>query len=398
MEPTTRTSNSTGRRVHRRGDGEGSIHKRADGRWIGRLMVGYLADGQPDRRQVSAMTRAEVQQKLDAIRASVASGRLVDKDVGSTSVATFLDRWVNSIEGTVRPRTLERYAEVVRLHLSPTIGRHKLADLRPHHLQQLYADKRRGGLAPRTVQYIHATIRRALGMAVRWDSVPRNVALDVEAPRVPKREIHPPSPTDLAQLIDTSEANRDRLAVLWNLTIFTGARLGEMLGLQWQDVDLDTGAITIRRTLERVVGTLPTFAEPKSATSRRRISIPDEAVEGLRHHHVKQKEERLASAYYAEHDLVFCTHLGTPLGARNVGRDFKLALGRAGLPASIRFHDLRHAHATAMLAAGVHIKTASARLGHSQIAITLDLYSHALPELDAEAAIKAAGIVRRGTA
>lgn len=394
MEPT-RTPDSTGRRARRRGSGEGSIHKRPDGLWIGRLMVGTRGDGRPDRRSVSGHTRSEVQRKLIALRTAAINGRLADKDLGSTTVEVFFDRWLSAIGGSVRVGTWGRYAQVAKLHIVPALGRRKLSDLRPHHLQQLYSDKAQSGLSPRTVQYIHATLRRALGMAVKWDTIPRNVALDVEAPRVPKREIHPPAPADLTRLIDSALDHQDRLAVFWTVAIYSGARLGEVLALQWADVDFEEPTISIRRGLERVQGTTPIFSEPKSASSRRRIALPPEAIEALRRHRVEQNQERLRSPYYADYDLVFCTHLGTPLGARNVQRDFKRALDRAGLPLSVRFHDLRHAHATAMLAAGVHVKTASARLGHSQVAITLDLYSHALPQLDRDAANVVADLIRR---
>jgi integrase len=177
------------------------------------------------------------------------------------------------------------------------------------------------------------------------------------------------------------------MAVLWTIAVYSGCRLGELLALQWGDADLEQGTITIRRTLERVDGTTPVYGEPKTNRSRRTVALPTVAMDGLRRWRARQNEERLAvGADFAGYGLVFSTELGTPLSGRNAHRLFKLALARAGLPSTVRVHDLRHFAATLMLSAGVHPKIASERLGHSTVGITLDLYSHAVQGLDVDAA------------
>ena len=154
-------------------------------------------------------------------------------------------------------------------------------------------------------------------------------------------------------------------------------------------MDLDAGTLSIRRTLTRVRAYVPQFGDPKSATSRRTIALPEEAIAALRAHRARQNQERLAAGeHWAGYGLVFATQIGTPLLQRNVIRDFKKALERAGLPRTIRFHDLRHAHATLMLRAGVPLKVASGRLGHGSIGITADLYQHVAQDLDADAAAR----------
>jgi integrase len=229
-------------------------------------------------------------------------------------------------------------------------------------------------------------------MAVRWGYLPRNPADTdaVDKPKAPRHEIRPPEPAELARLIDTAQEAGDRLAPVWMLAAYSGARQGELLGLPWSDVDLDRGTLTIRRSLLRVTGTVPQFGEPKSDTSRRTISLPAVAVAALRAHKARQARERLAAAEWADYGLVFCSQVGTPLMWRNVIRDFKKALKRAGLPETIRFHDLRHAHATLMLRAGVPLKVASGRLGHSSIGVTADLYQHVASDMDVDAAERAA--------
>lgn len=374
--------------ARRRGNGEGTLYRRADGLWVGRVMVGRRADGRPDRRKVTGTTRAEAQRKVAELRAKGEGGLLGAPGAGRGSVADFLERWLQASRARVRPRTHERYAELVEHHLKPSIGAVRLSALRPDHIERLHAIKLGDGLSPRTVVHIHAVLHTALESAVKWGEVPRNVAAVAGRPRAPRHEIKPPSAADVVQLLGTAKAVDDRATALWTVAVYSGCRLGELLALQWNDVDLKQGTIAIRRTLERIDDeNAPVYGEPKTAKSRRTVALPLIAIEELRHWRVRQTEERLAvGPDYANYGLVFTTEIGTPLSGRNAHRLFKLALGRAGLPSSVRVHDLRHFAATLMLSAGVHPKIASERLGHSTVGITLDLYSHAVQGLDADAA------------
>jgi integrase len=240
------------------------------------------------------------------------------------------------------------------------------------------------------VRKIHIVLHRALELAVRWRYLPRNPADDVDPPAATKRTVPPPEPAELTRLVVTAEASGDRLLALWALAIYTGCRQGELLALAWEDADLDRGTLTIRRNLVRVKNQTPQFGSPKSDTSRRTISLPAVAVDALRAHRARQGKEHLAARYWANCGLIFSTQLGTPLLRRNVNRSFSTALKRAGLPATVRFHDLRHAHATLMLRAGVPLKVASGRLGHGSVAITADLYQHWAVDMDSDAAERAA--------
>jgi integrase len=207
----------------------------------------------------------------------------------------------------------------------------------------------------------------------------------VDVPRVATVETHVPSVADVRQLLAATTG--DRLYPLWMLAVHTGARRGELLGLQWSDLDWAAGTLSIRRGLASTAKGAPVFDETKSRRSRRTLTVPTTVLECLRAHQAAIDVERAkVGTYYQEYGLMFPTSIGTAPSARNVLRSFKAALAAAGLPDATRFHDLRHAAATAMLAAGVPLKVASERLGHSAVAITADLYTHRVASLEADAA------------
>ncbi len=383
------------RRGRKRGDGEGTFTQRSDGLWRARLMVGRKPDGKPDVRTVYAKTRGEVQDKLDALRRRSKGGMLSDAEAERESVADFLTRWLEAKRSTIRPRTWIRYEEFVRLHLVPTLGKIRLSALRPAALVKLYTDKHAAGLSPRTIHHLHTVLHTALEAAVKWGHVPRNVADAVDPPSVPKREMRPPTPSEVARLLDAAIADEDRFAPLWTVAVYSGCRQGELLGLKWDDVNLEKGTLHVRRSLIGANAGVPQFGEPKTKGSRRLVSLPTDAVATLHSQRAKQREERLlVGAEYAPYGLVFATSIGTPLLMSNVFRAFKKALARAGLPRTIRMHDLRHASATLALAGGVAGKVVSSRLGHSNIGTTLDLYTHDVDGLDSDAAARIQEVVR----
>jgi len=389
----------TARKKKNRAAGEGTLYFEAKRKlWIGEVMVGYRPDGKPDIRRKTSKSQAECRRKLDEVKGQATSGTLTDAKAGRDTVAAFLPRWLDAIEGTVRPSTLYRYRVNVEKHLIPTIGRYKLAELRPEHIVGMLATMRakqttnadgvaEPTYAPRTVKYAFTTIRKALAMAVEWGVVPRNVAAVVKAPRVPKSEIHPPTPAEVRKLIEATEASGSRFAPLWIVAAHSGAREGELLGLQWRDVSFEAGTISIRRTLAAVKDREPVYHEPKTARSRRTVKLSATAMAALRVQRDRVAFDRAALCVgYAEHGLVFPSRTGVPMSASNVNHRFKEALKRAELPHTFRVHDLRHVAATAMLRAGIHPKVASERLGHASVAITLDLYSHLIEGMDADAA------------
>jgi integrase len=293
--------------------GDGNLTQLTDGRWRGRIMLGRKPDGKPDRPWVYGSTQREVLKKMAELSRKADQGERADASKERQTLAQYLGTWLAAVRIGTRPRTHQRYAQIVRLHIVPTLGRTKLSALRPDAVQTLYSTKLAEGLAPRTVEKIHVVLHRALRMAVKWGNLSKNPADTdaVDKPRAPKHDIRPPDGAELLMLIDT--AAEDRLAALWTVAIHTGLRQGELLGLCWQDVDLDRATLTVRQTLQGVKGTVPQWGEPKSWASRRTISLAAVAVHALRHHKARQAEERLKTTDWADNDLVFCSHVGTPL-------------------------------------------------------------------------------------
>jgi integrase len=358
----------------RRGNGEGSISRRKDGRWEAKYTA-HTADG-PKRRALYGKTRKEAADKLAKALADRVSGYTFDTE--NMSVGEYLDRWLNdSGRGSVRLSTYERHEQIVRLHLKPALGRVKLTKLTPAHVQGLYRDKLDSRLTPATVQKIHTVLHKALAQALKWNMIPHNVADAVKAPRPAPEEMHPLSPDEARKLIEAVRG--DKLEALYVLAVHTGMRQGELLALKWEDVELNEGVIRIKRTLVRSGGRIA-VGEPKTKGSRRPVHLTGTAVEALRGHLERQLDdiERLGDLYH-DHGLVFTSGVGTLINPSNLHRrSFAPLLQRARLP-QIRFHDLRHTCATLLLSRNVHPKYVQELLGHATVAITLDTYSHMIP-------------------
>jgi integrase len=368
----------------KRGNGEGSIHRRKGGGWCAQYTV-YTAKGRK-RKTLYGNTRLEVAAKLAKALSDREGGITFDAD--NLRLGDYLQRWLeDSKKGSVKRVTYEGYARQVRNHLVPTLGRIKLRALTPAHLRGLYREKTETGLSARTVGYIHTTIHNALEQAVKDGLVPRNVADVVKPPQLCKEEIQPLTPAQTKSFLEAVGGHR--FEALYVLAVTAGPRQGELLGLKWEDIALDRKLLQVKRTLSGTKGGEPVFSNPKSAKSRRSVKLTARAVEALRRHRERQLEEREEVAgLWQNHGLVFPTRIGTPMSRHNlVARSFKPLLKRAGLP-EIRFHDLRHTCATLMLAVGANPKVAQETLGHANVTITLDTYSHLLPNMQNEVAEK----------
>lgn len=367
--------------MRKRGQGEGNIYRRSDGRWAARISAGYR-NGKRSRRWVYGETRSEVAVKLRELLRSAEEGSLPEP--GRTTVAQFLDRWLSDVAAPrLRAKTVLSYRQVIRLHITPHIGHVVLQKLTPQQVQAWMAEVGKGHVSPRTVGYARSVLRSALTQAVRWGVVQRNVATLVDPPRVVRPEIRPLDEAQARSLLKV--AGGHRLHALFAVAVALGLRQGEALGLQWSDVDYETQTIHVRRALQRI-GPGWQLVEPKSTRSRRSIAMPGVVTDALRAHKVRQLEDRLvAGSEWQEHGFVFTSRTGTPLEGRNVSRVLATLLKEASLP-SIRFHDLRHTAATLLLAMGVDPRTIMETLGHSQISLTLNTYSHVLPAMQREAA------------
>jgi integrase len=370
--------------VSRRGNGEGSIYqRRADALWVGAYAG---ADGR--RHVIYGKTRSEVRDRLIVALRDAQQG--VTPGPARLTVGAFLDQWLKAIQPSVRPRTLDSYSQMLRLHVRPDLGDLPLVRLTGADIQGLLGKKMAAGLSPRTVQYIHAIIRRACGHAEKWGLVSRNVARLVEGPRVRRAEITPLTPGQARQLLAFVHGTRHE--ALYTVAIAMGLRQGEALALRWSDIDFDAGALTVRHALQRLGGRVE-LVEPKTEKSRRTLAMPGPVVAALREHRRRQLEERIvAGPAWQDLDFVFASPIGTPLDGSAVTRRYQRTLKAAGLPRQ-RFHDTRHACASFLLAQGVPLRVVQEVLGHSRISTTADIYSHVLPTLQREAADRMAELL-----
>jgi integrase len=368
----------------RRARETGSIYQRSDGRWAAAI--------RHDGRRISlyGSTRKEVTGKLAEAGRSIAETGAVRSD--RLTVDAYLDQWLEAVKPSLRPRTLGSYRDVLRLHVRPVLGRHVLARLTAADVQNVISAQLAAGRSARSVQYVHALIRAALGKAERWGLVARNVARLVDAPRVRRSEVRPLTPDQSAALLASVSGTQDETLYLAALGL--GLRQGELLGLRWADVDLDAGTVAVRHTLQRIDGA-PVLADPKTDKSRRTVTAPGPVVVALREHRRRQIADRLAAGpEWSDGDFVFTRDLGEPLDGSTVLHRFQRQLAAVGLP-RVSFHSLRHACASYLLAAGVPMKVVQEVLGHSQLSTTADVYSHVAPELQREAAARLGAILER---
>lgn len=316
---------------------------------------------------------------------------LRDRDLGvfvepsKRPLNEYLDEWLETaVKPRVRERTYDDYCSLLTRYIRPELGGRQLSQIGPMEIQKVYGQLIETGLSPRTVRYAHGVLRDALQQAVKWQLLQRNPAEFVDLPRHQRREMQVLSPEQVSLFLDASKSNPWHALFLTAVT--TGMRPGEYLALQWKDINFATRTISVVRT----VTPKGEFQEPKTSRSRRSIRLLPSVVQALRAHRIRQAEFRLKQGQvYDDKDLVFASETGNPLNERNlVNRHFKPLLKAAGLPDTLRLYDLRHTCATLLLAAGENPKVVSERLGHASVALTLDTYSHVLPDMQQAAADK----------
>ncbi len=373
----------------RQARGDGAVYQRqSDGLWVGMLDLGIVG-GKRRRKTVYARTEEEARGRLRGLRD--AQDRGLALLAPAHTVEQWLDLWLSDIkahDGT-RPATLTLYSGLADRYVKPVLGRVRLDRLTPAHVQRLIVETRNAqtsrGRPPSaaTQRHVHKLIRNALGDAYRMELVTRNVAALVKAPPMTRQRRPDLTVEDAMRLMKVIEG--ERLEALYVLALTTGLRRGELLGLRWDDFDPSSRQLHVRRALQRVGGELR-FVEPKTGTSLRVVIVPKMAVRQLNSHRARQEAERLSlGAAWRDHGLVFASSVGTPLEPRNVNRRWDELRDRAGLH-WLRLHDLRHGCATFMLAAGVPARTIMDVLGHSEIGVTMNTYTHVLMQLRQDAA------------
>ena len=377
----------------KRGQGEGSIYKMQDGRWRAAVTTGKNADGRLKRKVFTAATRHEVADDLAKALRDMHLGIPIVSE--KQPLSRFLAHWLEQVvTARVRPKTLRTYSDLVKLHISPAIGDIPLGKLSPQRVREFLNAKLETGLSPRTVKHLLVTLRGALAVAVKDGQIPRNVAALVDPPRAPKPEVQALDPDQARAFLEAVKGSRFEAA--YTAAVAVGMRQGEILGLQWSDLDLETGLLTVRAALQRVNKRL-IQVEPKSATSRRSMRLPAACVSALVAHKTDQDLERKwAGTRWQETGYVFTTRIGTPVDPRDLLRDYYAITRpkpkRTGDPPPklpfppVRFHDLRHSAATLLLAQGVSPRYITELLGHSQVSFTMQTYAHVLPEVQKQTA------------
>jgi integrase len=362
----------------RRSRGEGAISDLGEGRFRGAIWLPDV-DGNMRRKYVRGRSRAEVSRKFADVREQ-AKGGFPD----GTTTGAYLARWADAMRPEVRAATHREYARHVAQYWTPLIGSVELTKLTLDHVRRGMASLEERGLSRTTIRSARVTLRRALGDAQRDSLITRNVAALARPPSVERREMRALTKAEVARLLQATAD--DQFGPLFALAIGSGLRLGEIVGLSWDDIDLDDRRLTVRRTMARAYGGGYDFAEPKTKRSRRTVMLPALAVDALKRQKARQAATRLAAgtAWQDTRNLVFTDVVGRSVQPGHVSKSFRAVADRLGLP--VRLHDLRHTAATLMLAAGVPLKVVSETLGHASIVVTADVYAHVTPDLKREAA------------
>ena len=389
----------------RRGVGEGAIYRRkADGRWTCSVTTGYGPRKRAPRPGVESApanvrlrtviygdTRKEVERKLQALRNNLDKG--LGHPDGRTTVAAFLDGWLER-KHDLKPATRLRYSGLIQHQLIPHLGHIRLAKLTPEDVDTMLAAVQREGRSPRTAYHCRAVLRTALYAALKRGQVGRNVAALAEPVKVTKPSHTLLTVEEIHRVLD-AVAGTD-IANMVALSLNSGMRMGEVLGLRWSDVSLDTDQLTVSHALQRL-NRQNRLVEPKSATSKRTLTLPGAAIEALRAERQSQVEHQLAAGPRWQptiEGLVFTDPLGAPLEGTTVLFRFQRALRAAGIP-RLRFHHLRHLHAMLLLRNGVDIAVVRDVLGHSSISLTADTYAGIMPALKRDAAERFGKLLQR---
>jgi integrase len=370
----------------------GHVRERGKGNWYAVLST---QDQQTGKRKVRFIRlegvtgKRETQQHLARIVTGLDAGTFVEPD--KVTVAQFLERWLAHIKTQISPASFERYGEYTNI-IIPALGSMRLTKLRPEHISEMYSNALEsgrhdgnGGLSPRTVSSIHTVFKASLAQACIWRAIPYNPAGLVKPPKVQRKEMKTIDTEATARMLDAARGTTIYVPVL--LGVLCGLRRGEICALRWRNVDLDGGQLAIVASRSRGQRGQPIEKGTKTGRGRL-VALPVLAVTELRRHRIRQAEQllRLGVALTDDHH-VYAKFDGEAGHPTFLTRQFKQFMHDHKLP-PIRFHDLRHSHATHLLAAGIHPKIAQERLGHSSIAVTMDTYSHAMPNMQTDAVAK----------
>lgn len=390
------------RRRGRRPSGDGSVYRAADGRWRGSVDLGWV-DGKRRRKYVAGATQSEALEKLRQAQRAAAAGVVTDDRI---TVGSFLERWLTvNLPGSVAGGTLDDYADTIRLHLAPALGKKRLSTLTVADVDRVWASKRAAGYKPNTIRIMRSVLRKAIAQAEREGFVTRNVVALSQPPRVSQPEGRSLSIEQAKTLLEAAKGNR--LEVAYLVLLSYGLRRGELLGLAWADLDAEVGKLAVRQAVttrksshrrngnDAGGGSRIELGALKTRRSRRVLFLTPGIVAALGEHAARQRDEReVAGELWADCGLIFTTRIGTPIDPDNFAKRFVQLCKTAGL-GHWHPHEARHSAASVMLAQGVPLEVVSEVLGHSSIYITKDVYGHLVEGAKRDAAERMASAFGR---
>lgn len=366
---------------------KGSVFKRGKTYSID-VKLNKTDDGKWNRvRKGGFRTKKEAEAYLTELIAKANKGEYAMYD--NMTVKAFLELWLEQYcRHNLKPSTFANRKNLVDARIIPSIGQYYVNDLKPIHFTNFYTEMANKGYKSDYIHTMHSTLRTAFKHALKWEIASRYVMTNVDAPKLEKRkQLETWTLEEASEFLSFTEAiENDYRHIIYVLAIFTGMRKGEILGLRWQDIDWDRKTLQIVQTVYKTLKNAPSIQTPKTTGSTRSVSIPDNVLDELRVHKKKQLELRMKfGSVYRNNDLVCPRPDGAPMDPRGVNEHFEECVKKSGVK-KIRFHDLRHSHATIMLKLGEHPKVVSERLGHRDVNITLNTYSHVLPNMQEDAA------------
>lgn len=380
----------------KKGDGTGSIRQRSDGRWEARYSAGFNPkNGKQIRKSIYGKTRREVTKKLNQVLVDLDNGTYIDET--NCTLSEWLDEWLDVyVRPNVKPYTLDSYTRICNNHIKPALGRIKLAELSPLQVQKFYnylQDEK--GLSAKMVKNVNGVLHSALDRAMKLEMLGRNVTKACILPKIQKKEIKPMEAAEISAFLE--EIKGERFGIIYYVTLFTGMRQGEVLGLTWDCVDFERNTILVNKQLQKTqkVGGEYVLVPTKNSRSRT-IMVAPSVLEMLKLQRDKQmfQQRRAGEAWENEWNLVFTDEMGKFLPHFTVYKAFKAVVTRMGMPEE-RFHDLRHSYAVVSLESGDDIKTVQSNLGHATASFTLDVYGHVSQRMKQQSAERMEEFIQR---
>ncbi|MBH0329959.1 integrase [Brevibacillus brevis] len=355
--------------------------------WSFTVDIGRKPDGSRNQKTKGGFkTKREAEQACAELITQLTKGDYLEPS--KKTVKESMEAWLQTIlQSTLRISTYENYSKAILKRIIPALGHLKLKDVQADHIQSFYLTLVKEELSPEYIRYLHSILKSFFTYQVRMQNITKNAVALAVPRRIGRKEQKTWSINEAIHFLEVAKENNQTYYIVYLLALYTGLRRGEILSLRWKDCDLSQGKISVCQTLYYSKQQFH-FLEPKTTRSNRLVSIPDTVVEVLKLYRVEQENhKRELGSVYEDYDLVAATEFGRPINPRSLTGHFLRTINKANVP-KIRFHDQRHTHATILLKIGEHVKIVSERLGHSNAAMTMNVYSHVTSDMQKEAANK----------